>query len=82
MSFEETTKNCPRTHKDLGVWQEAMNLARTIYRLTAGFPKEETYGLTLQTRRCAVSIPCNIAEGGPGGRARSLCSTFMFPSAR
>jgi len=40
-----------------------MELASQIYSLTAQFPKEELYGLTLQTRRSAISIPSNIAEG-------------------
>ncbi len=40
-----------------------MELAGQIYTLTAQFPKEELYGLTPQARRCAVSIPSNIAEG-------------------
>ena len=52
-----------RTHKDLDVWNKAMELASQIYSLTAQFPKEELYGLTLQTRRSAISIPSNIAEG-------------------
>jgi len=38
-------------------------MAVTVYRLTREFPKEETYGLTSQMRRAAVSIPSNIAEG-------------------
>jgi len=50
-------------HKDLMVWQKAMDLVTEIYRLTRTFPKEELYGLTSQTRRAAVSIPSNIAEG-------------------
>jgi four helix bundle protein len=40
-----------------------MELTVLIYRLTQGFPREEVYGLTSQLRRCAVSIPSNIAEG-------------------
>jgi four helix bundle protein len=51
------------SYRDLVVWQEAMNLAETAYRLTASFPKEETYGLISQLRRSASSVPANIAEG-------------------
>jgi len=40
-----------------------MQLAQDIYALTARYPKEELYGLTLQTRRASVSVPSNIAEG-------------------
>src|SRR6185295_2467748 len=42
---------------------KAMQLAQDIYALTARYPKEELYGLTLQTRRASVSVPSNIAEG-------------------
>jgi four helix bundle protein len=52
-----------RSFRDLIVWQRAMQLTVAIYRLTREFPKEELYGLTSQIRRCAVSIPSNIAEG-------------------
>ena len=48
---------------DLIVWQKSMTLVERIYLATAGFPKEEIYGLTSQIRRAAVSIPSNIAEG-------------------
>lgn len=51
------------TYTDLEVWQAAMDLAEDIYRLTKTFPKEETYALTIQLRRAAVSVPSNIAEG-------------------
>jgi four helix bundle protein len=40
-----------------------MDVASEIYPVSAGFPKDEVYGLTLQMRRSAVSIPSNIAEG-------------------
>jgi four helix bundle protein len=49
--------------KNLKVWLKAHQLTLSIYRETASFPKEETYGLTGQIRRAASSIPANIAEG-------------------
>lgn len=50
-------------HKDLIVWQKSMDLVVAVYELTKDFPSSEIYGLTSQMRRCAVSIPSNIAEG-------------------
>lgn len=52
-----------KTYKDLKVWQTGIELAKEIYKITENFPKEEVFGLTSQMRRCAVSIPSNIAEG-------------------
>lgn len=52
-----------KTFQDLIVWQKAHQLVLSVYRLTESFPKNETYGLTSQLRRAAVSIPANIAEG-------------------
>lgn len=51
------------SYRDLVVWQKAVNLVIAVYQLTSRFPKEETYGLTTQMRRSAVSLPSNIAEG-------------------
>lgn len=50
-------------YTELEVWKAARAFATNIYQLTAVFPKEEIYGITSQIRRCAVSVPSNIAEG-------------------
>jgi four helix bundle protein len=52
-----------KSYRDLRVWQDAMTLAETCYRLTRDFPREELFGLTSQIRRAASSVPANIAEG-------------------
>jgi four helix bundle protein len=52
-----------KTHKSLDVWQVAVKLAEDVYGVTRRFPKDELFGLTTQMRRCAISIPSNIAEG-------------------
>ena len=54
------------------VWQKSMQLAKNIYRITAKFPENEKYGLTSQLRRCAVSIPSNIAEGRGRGSGKEF----------
>lgn len=61
-----------RSYKDLIVWQKSMNLVTAAYELTFKFPKEETYGLTAQIRRAAVSIPSNIAEGRLRGHRKEF----------
>jgi len=52
-----------RSFRDLIVWQKSVTLVTEIYQQTKSFPKDEIYGLVSQMRRCAVSIPSNIAEG-------------------
>ena len=60
-------------HKNLRVWSEGMKLASGVYRVTKSFPREELFGLVSQMRRCAVSIPSNIAEGyGRGTNAELI----------
>ena len=49
--------------KELKIWNKAIELTVEIYKATEKFPKEETYSLTSQIRRAAVSIPSNISEG-------------------
>ena len=55
-----------RNFRDLEIWKKGIYLAKEIYIITNLFPKEEKYGLTRQIRRCAISIPSNIAEGCSG----------------
>jgi four helix bundle protein len=65
-----------KSHRDLIVWQKAVELAIDLYQLTKLFPKDETYGLTSQIRRAATSIPANIAEG-QGRRHRGEFQQFL-----
>ena len=64
MRSQERTVRPPATSfRDLIVWRKAHEFVLAVYALTSGFPKQETYGLALQLRRAAISIPANIAEG-------------------
>ncbi|HWP56939.1 MAG TPA: four helix bundle protein [Candidatus Acidoferrales bacterium] len=62
-----------KPHKKLEAWKQSMDLVIEVYRATESFPTQEIYGLTNQTRRAAVSIPSNIAEGA----ARQTRKEFM-----
>ena len=65
-----------KTFEDLIVWQKAHQFVLAVYCLTQTFPRTETYGLSSQFRRAAVSIAANIAEGfkkrGKADKARFL----------
>jgi four helix bundle protein len=61
-----------RTHKDLEVWKEAMQLARDVHTWSQNLPREEIYGLVAQIRRAVISIPSNIAEGAARGSRREF----------
>ena len=62
-----------QSFRDLHVWQKAMALAKSVYCVVKYLPREETYGLSDQMRRAAVSIPSNIAEG----QARQTKKEFL-----
>ncbi|MBT0606667.1 four helix bundle protein [Aequorivita echinoideorum] len=66
-------------YRDLDVWKFSRELVNSTYELTKSFPKEELYGLTNQIRRCAVSIPSNIAEGC-GRRTSKDTIQFLYIS--
>lgn len=63
MNQELTIKDKITSFTKLDVWKEAHKLVLFIYEITKSFPKEEMFGLTMQMRRCVVSITSNIAEG-------------------
>jgi len=48
--------------KEMPIWQSAMEIADTIFKMTENLPKKEDYGFTSQIRRSALSISANIAE--------------------
>ncbi len=52
-----------QSYRELIAWQKAVDLVVAVYEVTKTFPKDELYGMTSQMRRCAVSVPSNIAEG-------------------
>jgi four helix bundle protein len=56
-------KASSRPHKNLRLWQKAIDFVVQVYEVTKGFPRNEEFGLTSQLRRAAISVPSNIAEG-------------------
>ena len=59
----ENGESSKRPHERLDVWRDAMAHVEVVYRLSGGFPDSERFGLTSRMRRCAISVPSNIAEG-------------------
>ncbi len=59
-------------YRELRIWNRSMDFVVKIYEVSAGFPKEERYGLTSQLRRCTVSVPSNISEGAGRGTNRQF----------
>ena len=66
-----------QNHKELIVWQKAIDLVAEVYKLVKMLPKEETYALSDQMRRATVSIPSNIAEGKNRSSAKDYLR-FLF----
>jgi four helix bundle protein len=60
------------TYRDLKIWSKGIEIAKAIYSISALLPDDERYGLSSQIKRCAVSIPSNIAEGWGRGHSQSF----------
>ena len=52
-----------KEYTELNVWLKSRELVKLVYTITINFPQNEAFGLIIQMRRCAVSIPSNIVEG-------------------
>jgi len=52
-----------KNFRDLNVWNKGIEIVKDVYGTANGFPKQETYALASQIKRCSVSIPSNVAEG-------------------
>ena len=62
------------SHRELQVWQMAMDLVVEVYRLSARFPADERYRLTAQITRAVASVPANIAEGNARSTRRDYAN--------
>jgi len=60
----------------LKIWQKAMNISENVYRVSESLPQDEKFNLTSQMKRCAVSMPSNIAEGS-GRNSKNEFAHFL-----
>ena len=67
-----------RTHKNLEVWKDSLELTNEIYSLTKNFPKHERFGLSSQMERAAVSVTSNIAEGAARGSDKEFIRFLYY----
>ena len=69
-----------KNYKEIEVWQKSVSLALQVCKLTSHFPDTEKFGLSLQMRRAASSVPANIAEGWGRGSTKEYIQ--FLPIAR
>jgi four helix bundle protein len=67
-----------KNYKELEVWQKSKRLTIDLYKATEAFPRVEQFGLTSQTRRAAVSVTANIAEGWGRGSTREYVQCLLI----
>ena len=63
-------------HKNLRVWQEAMDLTHFIYSITEDYPKRVHYGLASHLRKTVTSVVSNISEGASRMSNRERCRFY------
>ena len=69
-----------QSHKNLKVWQYAIDIAVEIQEITRAYPREETFGMVSQMRRAATSISMNIAEGYARGTDKEVLHFLYIAS--
>ena len=69
-----------QSHKNLKVWQYAIDIAVEIQEITRAYPREETFGMVSQMRRAATSISMNIAEGYARGTDKEILHFLYIAS--
>ena len=69
-----------QSHKNLKVWQYAIDIAVEIQEITRAYPREETFGIVSQMRRAATSISMNIAEGYARGTDKEILHFLYIAS--
>ena len=67
-----------KTYRDLIVWQQAVDLADTVMRLTDNFPVKRGFVLRDQMLRASISVPCNIAEGSGRGTKKDYTAFLRY----
>jgi four helix bundle protein len=67
-----------KSYTDLDVWKKSRLLVKDVYLLTKEFPRDELFGLSSQMKRCAVSIPSNIAEGHGRNHTKDTLQFFYI----
>ena len=67
-----------KTHQDLDVWNESIDLTKIIYDFTKSFPRHELFGLSSQMQRSAVSVASNIAEGASRGSNKEFIKFLHY----
>ena len=67
-----------KSFTELTVWQRSHELSLEVYKLTAGFPRSEMFGIVSQVRRASVSVSANIAQGFGRRTTRELLRSLQI----
>ena len=67
-----------RSFREMPVWIEAMDIGEEVFKLSEKFPRKETYGLSSQVRRSALSISANIAEAFGRKHNKDKMSFYIY----